>query len=196
MAKNSFISFEFQGLKELLKDLDRVEKNIIENIDADIQASADTIAKNARRLAPADEGLLKQSISSEKEGTLSYEVVAQIGYAIFREFGTGNHVSVPSELQEYASQFKGIKGGSWKEFQESIKSWCSRHGIPEEAVYPIMAKIIREGTEPTPFLFPAYFEERKKLLERLRKQLLKKSLRGITVIKPGDFGTTGPITTI
>ncbi len=48
---------------------------------------------------------------------MNHEVVAQSGYAAFREFGTGTKVSIPSGLEDYAKQFDDQKGGTWKEFE-------------------------------------------------------------------------------
>lgn len=45
-----------------------------------------------------------------------------------------------------------------------------------------------------PFLFPAYEEERKKLVDRLKKDLLNNAKRGITVIMPGSSNITSTTT--
>lgn len=45
-----------------------------------------------------------------------------------------------------------------------------------------------------PFLFPAYEEERKKLIDRLKKVLLNNAKRGITVFMPGSSNITSTTT--
>lgn len=45
-----------------------------------------------------------------------------------------------------------------------------------------------------PYLFPAYEEERKKLIDRLKKNLLNNAKRGITVIMPGSSNITSTTT--
>ena len=45
-----------------------------------------------------------------------------------------------------------------------------------------------------PFLFPAYEEERKKLIDRIKKNLLNNAKRGITVIMPGGSNITSTTT--
>lgn len=45
-----------------------------------------------------------------------------------------------------------------------------------------------------PFLFPAYEEERKKLVDRIKKELLNNAKRGITVIMPGSSNITSTTT--
>jgi hypothetical protein len=54
---------------------------------------------------------------------------------------------------------------------------------------------IREVNLPAhPFLFPPYEEERKKLIDRIKKTLLNNAKRGITVIMPGNSNITGTTT--
>ena len=50
----------------------------------------------------------------------------------------------------------GINLDSIKQGLEAIKVWCKAKGIPEEAAYPIFAKILGAGINPQPFLYPAY----------------------------------------
>lgn len=45
-----------------------------------------------------------------------------------------------------------------------------------------------------PFLFPAFEEERKKLVDRIKKDLLNNAKRGITVIMPGSSNITSTTT--
>lgn len=163
MAK-TFFAFELEGLNDVLKGLDQFEKAIIENVDAELQSSAEKISRDAKREVPKDTGSLSNAISVVENGKLNYEVVAQKNYAPYVEFGTGGLVDVPVGLEDYAIQFKG--------------------------------KGIKEVNLPArPYMFPAYNQETKKLIERLKKDLVKKSAKGITVLLPGRDNITS-ITTI
>lgn len=162
MAK-SFAAFEATGVKELMKGMKDLEKNLVKALDDEINASGQTIAKDAKRAVPRDTGLLASAISLERKKELDYEVVAQRHYAPYVEFGTGGLVDVPEGLEDYAIQFKG-------------------------------AGIRQVNLPARPFLFPAYEEERKKLMDRLKKHLLNNAKRGITVIMPGNSNITGTTT--
>lgn len=163
MAKK-FLAFELEGLNEVLKGLDKFEKAVQKEVDSELSASADKIARDAKRAVSVDTGLLKNAISVEHSGEMNYTVVAQRHYAPYLEFGTGGLVDVPAGLEDYAIQFKG--------------------------------KGIKEVNLPArPFLFPAYESERKLLIERLKKHLIKNATRGITVIQPGSDPITS-VTTI
>mgnify|MGYP001597845840 CR=1 FL=1 len=160
-----FVSFEMTGLKDVLSEIDNLEKSVIENIDGYLTASANTISRNAKRAVPKDTGGLSNAISPEHKQKLDHGVVAQKHYAPYVEFGTGGLVDVPVGLEDYAIQFKGND--------------------------------IRQVNLPArPFLFPAYEEERKLLIEKIKKSLIKDSMKGITIIKPGGNNNITGITTI
>lgn len=160
MAK---FAIEAKGLKEVLKGLDDMEKNVLEELDNELSASSYTIVREAKRRVPKDTGALANSISASKNADFDHGIVANKEYAPFVEFGTGGLVNVPAGLENYAMQFKG-KG------------------------------IKQVNLPPRPFLYPAYEEERKKLIDRLKK-IIPKATRGITVIHPGKSNITS-VTTI
>lgn len=64
------------------------------------------LSLDAKRFAPVDKGGLRSGIRPYNKG-LSGEVVASKEYSPYQEFGTGTKVNVPSELTDYAMQFKG-----------------------------------------------------------------------------------------
>lgn len=164
MAK-SFAAFEATGLKELIRDIDKVTDNIVKGLDQEIAASGEQIARDAKRAVPKDTGALASAISSERKKELDYEITAQKEYASYVEVGTGGLVDLPNieGAEAYFMQFKG----------EGIR---------------------QVNVPPRPFLFPAYEEERKKLIDRIKKNLLNKAKRGITVIFPGSSNITGTTT--
>jgi len=98
------IKYEFKGnfdkaLKKCREDLERELKGVI-------GVHTRNVSLAAKRLAPVDKGLLRNSIHPEIKD-LTGEVIANAEYAPYREFGTGNKVNVPPELTDYAMQFKG-----------------------------------------------------------------------------------------
>lgn len=117
-----------------------------------------------------DEGRLNASIRPKfaAPGKLTGEVIVGVHYAPYIEFGTKSRVSVPAELKSYAEQFRGKGRGSFAEFKENMQGWLKRHNIPQEALYPIMAKILKNGSKARPFLFPAMKDEEPRFQARMR----------------------------
>lgn len=100
-------SFRMEGLDKLIHKLDELPKSLTAEIEGELIAGARKIERNAKTDAPADTGRLRNSISMHKIGPISFEVIAQVKYAPFVEFGTGTLVRVPAGLESYAMQFKG-----------------------------------------------------------------------------------------
>ena len=96
-----------KGLVKVLRDLERFGKEVDKDVDAITEANAREIEVKAKQRAPVDLGKLRQSIGTVRRAEKSYSVVANAPYAAFQEFGTGNLVSVPPELQSIAIQFRG-----------------------------------------------------------------------------------------
>jgi HK97 gp10 family phage protein len=67
-------------------------------------------------------------------------------------------------------------------------------GLEDYAIQFKGAGIKEVNLPPHPYLFPAYEEERKKLIDRIKKTLLNNAKRGITVIMPGNSNITGTTT--
>lgn len=99
MAKNNLSSV----LKSLRKFGDEAEK-LVEDTTI---AIASEIEADAKRLAPVDEGFLRNQIFTQEVDKLNYEVVAGAPYSAYMEFGTGGLVDIPVEMQDIAIQFKG-----------------------------------------------------------------------------------------
>ena len=60
----------------------------------------------AKQNAPVDKAFLKNSIRPYNK-SMTGEVVVGASYGPYQEYGTGTKVHVPSELSDYAMQFKG-----------------------------------------------------------------------------------------
>lgn len=170
-------SVTIKGLASTIAELRAYGKDIDKMIDAETESIAFQIETDAKKLAPKNFGKLAQSISHAKVKPALYKVTVNELYGAYMEFGTGSKVNVPAEFADMASSFKGKKQGTFKQGLEAIKVWCKSKGIPEEAAYPIFAKILGAGINPQPFLYPAYIKGKKDYqnnLERLLKSLNKK----------------------
>lgn len=75
-------------------------------LKAEIEATVEDIAEDARVRVPVDMGLLKGSIESQSN-ELKGTVGASKHYAPYVEFGTGGKVDVPAGLEKFAMDFIG-----------------------------------------------------------------------------------------
>lgn len=159
-----------KGNKAVLEGLKKLSKKAATGIKQEIGESADQIRNGAVSNAPVNDGFLKGSISVQKK---DFDARVEVGanYGAYIEFGTGRKVNVPAGLEDYARQFQNKGEGTWQEFEENMKQWLKKKGIEEEALYPIMASIYRNGITAHPFLFPALEKERPELIKRIRNIL-------------------------
>ena len=159
MAK---ISLKIKGLDEIKKKLGKQGQEIVlREIRDEIEVSAQMVRNEAIKRVPVDQGYLRNSINVEGKDML-WIIYASAGYAAYQEFGTKTKVEIPAEMQSVASQFKGKKLSEGK-FKEAIADWMRRKGIPEEALWPIMAKLMSVGVNPQPFMYPGFKQGTKNL---------------------------------
>lgn len=105
------LKIELQGADKLEKRLEDATKTIQIEISAKITDGAQAIAAEAKQRAPVNFGFLKNFISAipaEKSASgFRAVVVSSAAYSAYVEFGTGTKVEVPSDLIDFAIQFKG-----------------------------------------------------------------------------------------
>lgn len=161
---------KIEGLEKTLARFDS------KKYEPEIQKSFDKfglrVELSAKQNAPVDEGKLKGSIF-QQPGRLSSTVGASANYASFMEFGTRKFAAsyiatLPADWQKFAAQYRG-GGGSFQDFVMSLMGWCKRHGISEKAAYPIALKILRNGLNPQPFLYPAFNKAQEQLIKDLKE---------------------------
>jgi HK97 gp10 family phage protein len=105
------IEFNKQSLNAFYKYLKDLEGQVADYVRAEIEDSMLAIETDAASDVPVDTGALKNSIQStpikatKNQITGGVEVGAE--YSPYVEFGTGSRVKVPSELSDFASQYKG-----------------------------------------------------------------------------------------
>lgn len=156
---------------DINKKLDELTKQVRQTVDDELLAFGFDTVGMAKELAPADEGILRNSITFEKQ-ELAVEIIVAVNYAAYLEFGTRSFAAVyvatlPATWQEYAATFKG-GGGGFEDYFRNIFEWCKRKGIEPAAAYPIAISILRNGIRPHPFLMPAIEANMIKLKERLK----------------------------
>jgi HK97 gp10 family phage protein len=143
-------------VNDLIKRFKKEEKQIKKDLHKIVMANAFEGASIAKRKAPKAFSKLAQSIGIEKDGELKANVVVNMDYAPYVEFGTGGKVDVPQEWSKLASELKGKGGGGFSKALQSIKDWCRLKGIDEKAAYPILMTILEQGQRPQPFMYPAW----------------------------------------
>lgn len=180
MIKIGNTSSQVQKLKRELnvKD-DSLDKNILKALHGfslDFSRKAMKYSKNFR---------LKSSIQPllpTKELVGGAEVTQNAYYAPYVEFGTRSLVRVPKEFETIARQYKGkLDFQSEVSFKDSLINWLkTKHNKTQEQAeklyFPIMMKILKIGTKPQPFMYPA-FKEALPTLRRLMKQQIKNTTR-------------------
>lgn len=166
-----------KGIQDSLKGID---KKLRQDVGDEINASALKILTDAKRLAPVNFGQLRNQIALEPINDLTFAVEAKASYSPYVEFGTGPQVNVPADFTSYAAQFKGKKGGKFKDFVDALTLWVKRKGIGDGKndkglAFVIARSILLKGMRPQPFLIPSYEMEKTKLIQRLKKLLDVKS---------------------
>jgi HK97 gp10 family phage protein len=184
----SSFSYKIEGLNELSGKLKSFSQGVKDGIEDELNKAAEDIVTLAKQKAPVNDGLLQNGISAE--GTdLKRKVNVLPKYAPYIEFGTGSKVSIPAEWSQYAAQFKGKSGGTWDEFIKSLTAWVHKKGLAgtysvktrkrtgkkslqenqdREVAYLIARSILAKGIKPHPFLYPAFKEGTKDLLDRIK----------------------------
>lgn len=149
------------GIEDLIKDLDKYDDRIQKEVGAEIEASARTIIRNAKRAAPKDQGRISQLLSNRKVEPTVQELISGAEHSAFQEFGTKSKVRISNpELVAFAMQFKGVKLAKGKlGFRQMIYEWAKRKGIEKSAWWPIFMSILRFGIRAQPYFFPAYYAE-------------------------------------
>jgi hypothetical protein len=188
---SKLFTLKIQGIDQFTKKLKSLPIKMQKEVAGEIEDSANKIHGKQIRLVPIDEGGLKQSTGYKKVKPLETEMFSGTHYAPFREFGTKSRTKIPPELQDYAKQFnlKGPKIG-FDAFFLIILDWVRRKGIAGkfstktrkrvgsknaqlqedyEVAWPIALSILKKGTHPQPFFFQPFFDERKVLVDNVRK---------------------------
>lgn len=103
------MKFKVNGLKKLQREIDKLNRDIPKQVEAELKKIADEILADAVARVHVLSGALKASAFVEKsEGgwTLGFSA----SYSAFEEFGTGALVEVPVGYEDYAATFRVQNG--------------------------------------------------------------------------------------
>ena len=186
----SAVKFDIKGIDKLQKKISELPKELQQEVVGEIQAwgydvNAEQIGLISQQKIQ-DLGALQQNTKAVPKPD-GVELISNVYYAPYIEFGTRSKVRVPAELNNYASQFRGKKRGDYYDFLNAILDWVKRKGIA--ARYSIKTRkalnskadkerlmntaqmiansILRNGISPRPYFFPPYLRKRKELLSRI-----------------------------
>lgn len=184
---------------EIVQNITVAKSKITQTVQNELNAFGQNTVNDAKRMAPVNEGVLRNSISFKKE-RLKVTITVNVDYAAYVEFGTKSFAAkyvatLPTEWKDFAKKFQGKAGkGSMEEFVLRIMEWVRKKGIAgtysvktkqrtgpkgarnfedAEAAYGIALAIIRKGIRPHPFLFPAFQKNKLELIKNLKAQLSK-----------------------
>lgn len=156
-------------------------RTLMDKIEDEMHAFGQGTVNDAKRLAPVDEGSLRQSITYRKiiaRSAIEIEMIVASDYAAYIEFGTKGFAAkyvatLPKEWKEFAAKFKGPGGGTFDEFVMRLTRWVRLKGLAkgkdiDQAAYNIARSIMRKGIRQHPFLYPAVEKNRIELLKRLK----------------------------
>lgn len=194
-------NLEIIGGKAVRRMFDIAAMKVGPQLNKEMNASALTIEKTAKQLAPSNFGKLRQSIKHNIGEPLMKSVYSDLGYAPYVEFGTGRKVfqikgggQVNPKYHKYAAQFKGKGRGDYADFLLALLHYVKRKKLA--GTYKVKSKrrignanqrlsedlrvaetmayfILKNGLPAQPFLIPAYEMEKPKLIKRIQN-LLKK----------------------
>ncbi|HRI24354.1 MAG TPA: HK97 gp10 family phage protein [Ferruginibacter sp.] len=172
------LKIQLKGLDNLIATVEKTAKRAEVETKVALTKFAKNTETEAKRLAPANEGRLRNSISGTVEG-FSAKLTVTADYAAYLEFGTRKFAAryvatLPQEWKSYAATFRGKTGGSFDQFIQDIMQWVRQKGIGglktksgrtseskdsldamQQAAYAIAINILQNGVRPHPFVYPS-----------------------------------------
>jgi HK97 gp10 family phage protein len=82
------VSVQIDGVEELADALQDFNESIHENVQEQLEDVAQQIVLSAKQYAPIRTGLLVSSISAIVLAQWAVQIICDVGYAIYQEFGT------------------------------------------------------------------------------------------------------------
>ena len=167
---------DIKGLDKIQSKYNKLPKELKEEITEEIVAWGREV--NAAQLSLIsqqkiqDLGALQQNTKANpiKDGV---ELISNVYYAPFVEFGTGPQVKVPAELNEYAAQFRGKSRGGFRDFVKALQAWIKRKGGNPKMAYIAAINILNRGLKARPYFFPPYFQKKDNLIKNIQNVIKK-----------------------
>lgn len=152
-------------------------KNIEMAFNKFIEGSKKEAELNLVRNKSVDQGDLKQSLRVKKKITPKkggeWKLVVDSVHGAFVEFGTRKRANPPSSLSSYASTFRGMKGEGGDVIKRLTDYFISR-GFSEDGIGIAIMDVLKNGTKPHPFFFPAIWKKQAQLFKDLKREMRKK----------------------
>ena len=105
------VEFNKQSLNTFYRYLKDLEDKVSDYVRAEVEDAMLSIESEAASNVAVNTGSLKNSIQSKPIKVSKNEITGGVevgaNYAAYVEFGTGTKVKVPSELSDFAAEFKG-----------------------------------------------------------------------------------------
>lgn len=193
----SGIDIKTEGFERVIKKLGKLPAELITETDRVMSAAAKGMEARAVNDVPVDMGALRNSITTKRVAVSNYEVVASAFWAPYIEFGTKRRAKVPADLQAYAAQFRGKRGGNGQSLYDNILEWVKRKGMAgtysvktrrregskvdqqietEQMAFAIYLSIIRNGIHPNPFFF-VHLPEAEREIKNGIKEAVERALK-------------------
>jgi HK97 gp10 family phage protein len=175
----SLIKANVIGLDQLQAKIQKATKETQTLVDAELEAAAMNFVRLAKKdLASqgGDRGTLLRSITYNKKADLQYTVSANVFYAPFIEFGTKSKFNPYPGTEEFASQYKGVKGSGTLKLIDAIRGWVKRKRIAtgkqvDRVAFLIARSIYKNGISPKPFFFKQITPVRNNLVQNVTRVL-------------------------
>lgn len=172
------LSIKLNGLDNLIATVEKTAKRAESETKVALTKFAKNTETEAKSLAPANEGRLRNSINGTVDG-FTAKITVTADYAAYLEFGTRKFAAryvatLPQDWQSYAATFRGKGGGTFDQFIQDIMQWVRQKGIGglktksgrtseskssldamQQAAYAIALNILQNGIRPQPFVYPA-----------------------------------------
>ena len=186
------IAVNLKGLDGVMVAINKTIKEAEAGTAKALDKFQSNVVKQAKRDAPANEGMLRNSISGTVTG-LQAKIVVTANYAAYLEFGTRKFAAkyvatLPQDWQSYAATFRGKGGGTFDQFIQDIMQWVRQKGIGaqltksgnvseskssldamQSAAYAIALNILQNGIRAQPFLYPAVKDHTPILIADIKK---------------------------
>lgn len=169
-------TIRFEGMDKVINSVKALGPNIQKEVTGEFVHAADETRNIAVRLAPADEGAMHNAIQTVREANGSAVVVGKF-YGPYMEFGTKGNFKPTAGSGNYAAQFRNIKSKGGDPIK-ALTGWVHRKGLAKsgksqsvserQIAFLIYRSIKKYGVKAHPFLFPAFFEVGKRLVQRIQ----------------------------
>jgi len=166
------ITVKLIGAKELEKKMKRIEKDIIDKMEAAVMTGALIIQNDAKKRAPYKTGTLRKSIHMETAKKTKESIVIEVGtdleYAAIHEFGG---TITPKNSKFLAIPIGNLKGSPRKHKLRVAQTLKGQYILVDDsgkAQYLLRRSVT---ISPRPYLRPALDENEHEIKKRIRDEL-------------------------